>query len=608
MNPYTPAKALDIEHSNLLYELKLIFKKLSHRDRQLFLILTVLLLISSGSELISLGAIVMYMDVLSNPEKILNNSNFDGVRNFISIDTNNELVLSISLLLVLIIGTSNLLRIFTIKFQNSLSATISTRISTQVYNNTIQQPFNFHIDRNTSELISSVMEDTRQLYINIIMPLILLISNSFLMVAILLGLTITNWQLSSIGFCSIGIVYLIIYKFKNSVLRQNSTVLVQSSRKQIEIVRESLGGIREVLIEKNQKFFQDKYLEADTEYRQATASNVFISTTPRYTIETIAVILVVCLALVLNEDGDFSQTIPLLSAIVFASNRILPLLQQQFIAISKIQGARTSLTRIVWSLNLPIPNYYNLSRERLNFRKSLSFQNVWFRYKSSSTWILKNLCFNIEANTTVALVGSSGSGKSTIADLILGLLQPQKGSILIDDRPLIGKKVIQWQNAIAHVPQSIFLVDGTVAENIAFGLSEDRIDFERVVEAAKLAKIDKFVRQLPQKYNSKVGERGSRLSGGQRQRIGIARALYKRASVIVFDEATSSLDSQTEREVMESINELSNKITIILIAHRLSTIKNSDRIIEINDGRVVNQGTYDRLLEVSSSFKKMALG
>ena len=608
MNPYTPAKALDIEHSNLLYELKLIFKKLSHRDRQLFLILTVLLLISSGSELISLGAIVMYMDVLSNPEKILNNSNFDGVRNFISIDTNNELVLSISLLLVLIIGTSNLLRIFTIKFQNSLSATISTRISTQVYNNTIQQPFNFHIDRNTSELISSVMEDTRQLYINIIMPLILLISNSFLMVAILLGLTITNWQLSSIGFCSIGIVYLIIYKFKNSVLRQNSTVLVQSSRKQIEIVRESLGGIREVLIEKNQKFFQDKYLEADTEYRQATASNVFISTTPRYTIETIAVILVVCLALVLNEDGDFSQTIPLLSAIVFASNRILPLLQQQFIAISKIQGARTSLTRIVWSLNLPIPNYYNLSRERLNFRKSLSFQNVWFRYKSSSTWILKNLCFNIEANTTVALVGSSGSGKSTIADLILGLLQPQKGSILIDDRPLIGKKVIQWQNAIAHVPQSIFLVDGTVAENIAFGLSEDRIDFERVVEAAKLAKIDKFVRQLPQKYNSKVGERGSRLSGGQRQRIGIARALYKRASVIVFDEATSSLDSQTEREVMESINELSNKITIILIAHRLSTIKNSDRIIEINDGRVVNQGTYDRLLEVSSSFKKMVFG
>ena len=547
------------------------------------------------------------MDVLSNPEKIFNDSNFDRLVSFTSIDTTNRLVLLVSLLLVFIIGASNLLRILTIKFQNSLSATISTSISTQVYNNTIRQPFDFHINRNTSELINSVMEDTRQLYLNIIMPIILLISNSFLIVAILVGLTITNWQLSLIGFCSIGIVYLVIYKFKNSVLKQNSKTLVQSSQKQIKIVQESLGGIREVLIEKNQKFFQDKYLEADSEYRQATASNMFIGTTPRYIIETAAVILVVCLALFLNENGDFSQTIPLLSAIVFASNRILPLLQQQFIAISKIQGARTSLTRIVWSLNLPVPNYYQ-SEERLDLKKSLSFQNIWFRYKSSSRWILKGVCFEVQANTTVALVGSSGSGKSTIADLILGLLQAQKGAILVDEQPLIEKEVIQWQNSIAHVPQSIFLVDGTVAENIAFGLNEDKIDFNRVVQAAKLAKIDEFIEQLPQKYNCKVGERGSRLSGGQRQRIGIARALYKRASVIIFDEATSSLDSETEREVMESINELSNKITIILIAHRLSTIKNSDRIIEINNGKVVNQGTYDRLLEVSPSFKKMALG
>ena len=557
--------------------------------------------------MVSLGAIVKYMDVLSNPEKIFNDDNFDRLISFMSIDTTNELVLLVSLLLVLIIGASNLLRILTIKFQNSLSATISTRISTQVYNNTIRQPFDFHINRNTSELISSVMEDTRQLYLNIIMPIILLISNSFLIVAILIGLTITNWQLSSIGFCSIGIVYLVIYKFKNSVLRQNSKILVQSSQKQIKIVQESLGGIREVLIEKNQKFFQDKYLKADSEYRKATASNMFIGTTPRYIIETAAVVLVVCLALFLNQNGDFSQTIPLLSAIVFASNRILPLLQQQFIAISKIQGARTSLTRIVWSLNLPVPNHYERSEERLDLKKSLSFQNVWFRYKSSSGWILKDLCFEVKANTTVALVGSSGSGKSTIADLILGLLQAHKGAVLVDEQPLMGREVIQWQNSIAHVPQSIFLVDGTVAENIAFGMSEDRIDFERVVESAKLAKIDEFIQQLPQKYNCKVGERGSRLSGGQRQRIGIARALYKRASVIIFDEATSSLDSETEREVMESINELSNKITIILIAHRLSTIKNSDRIIEISNGKVVNQGTYDRLLEVSPSFRKMAL-
>jgi ATP-binding cassette subfamily B protein len=234
-------------------------------------------------------------------------------------------------------------------------------------------------------------------------------------------------------------------------------------------------------------------------------------------------------------------------------------------------------------------------------------QNVWFRYREDSGWVLQDLCLTIPAKSRVGFVGTTGSGKSTTADLILGLLKPEKGQILVDDLPLEGERLRAWQLGVAHVPQSIFIADTTVASNIAFGVPEAQIDWDRVIKAAKLAQIADFIESLPEGYHTTVGERGIRLSGGQRQRVGIARALYREAKVIVFDEATSALDNYTERELMSAIDSLSQELTIILIAHRLTTVEKCDRIFEFSQGRVIHSGTYEELLEKSESFRRMAI-
>ena len=242
----------------------------------------------------------------------------------------------------------------------------------------------------------------------------------------------------------------------------------------------------------------------------------------------------------------------------------------------------------------------------LPFQDAIHFDAVRFRYNSDSPWVLDGLDLTISKGTRVGLVGSTGSGKSTTLDLLMGLLSPTERNILVDGEPITGSRLKAWQRAIAHVPQGIYLADISLAENIAFGVTPNAINIDRVREAARQAQIADFIESRPDGYNVLVGERGVRLSGGQRQRIGIARALYKNASVLVFDEATSALDNATEQSVMDAIEGLNRDLTILIIAHRLTTVRRCDNIVELENGRVVAQGTYEQLLECSPSFRNMA--
>ena len=502
---------------------------------------------------------------------------------------------------------ANGLRLVTLHVRTRLASAIGADISSKVYRTTLRQPYSFHIAHNSSDLIQTLTIDTDRLTNNVLIPFLALLSNAILVPALIFALLLIDGKVALGAAFILGGAYIVIYRTRQQLLKRNSRAVSQSSQQKIKIVQEGIGGIRDVLLSNSQTFFEDLYLQTESSFKQAVASNYIVAQAPAYLIEALALSAIVLLALGLGQGEDFSKVIPILGSLALGSKKLLPALQQLFGSLAKIQGSRASLMRVLAALQRPIdPLATTSSKIPLAFERELQFNQIWFRYSDLTDWVLRDFRLTIIPKTTVGFVGSTGSGKSTTADLILGLLQPQKGVISIDGLPLKGERLSHWQQSIAHVPQSIFLSDGTIAENIAFGIPQSQIDFEQVRKAARLAQLEDFIEELSDRYETYVGERGVRLSGGQRQRIGIARALYQQASVIVFDEATSALDDATEREVMNAINGLSGNFTIILIAHRLSTLEQCDLVVELKQGQVAFQGSYREFMDFSVNFGNLS--
>ena len=594
---------------SLVKELKDLFSYLSHRRRVQFGLLIILMLLSSLSEMISLGAIFPFLSAISNPERLLNNPRLQSIFALFQIGTPKQLITSLAVGFVIAIFLANGLRLLTLNVRTRFAAALGADVSNQIYMKTLRQPYSFHVMHNSSDLMQTVTGDTGKLTNQILMPTITFVNNAFLVPSLIGALFLIDAKIALIAAVFLGSCYTIIYRTRQNLLKRNSKIISQAGKRRIKTVQEAIGGIRDVLLSHSQDFFEKSYCKSENALRQATATNAVISQSPTFVLEAIALSSIALLALILGRNGDFSQAIPVLGSLALGAKRLLPALQELFSCVAKVQGSRASLTRVLVALQRPVKTLVHTDSVTtpLPLEKEIRLDGIWFRYGEDTDWVLRDLNLTIAAKTTVAFVGSTGSGKSTTADLILGLLQPQKGRILVDDLPLEGdERLYQWQKNIAHVPQSIFLSDGSIADNIAFGIPSQQIDFEQVRKAARLAQIEEFIEGLPAKYETYVGERGIRLSGGQKQRIGIARALYGNASVIVFDEATSALDNATEKEVMAAIESLSHQFTIILIAHRLSTVEKCHRIFELSQGQVVSQGNYQELLDSSVTFKRMA--
>jgi ABC-type multidrug transport system fused ATPase/permease subunit len=363
-------------------------------------------------------------------------------------------------------------------------------------------------------------------------------------------------------------------------------------------MQEGLGGIRDVLLEQSQDVFESKFKQVDFDYRLAQVRNNLISVAPRYLVEWAGIVMLALLTLFLaGRDGGVVTAIPILGALAVGAQRLLPLLNQTYNGWSSFSGNRQMLADVVDLLQAPIVT--STPRDRAHapvpFEREIALDRVSFRYQSRG-YALSNVSLAIAKGERVGLVGETGSGKSTLLDILMGLLDPTSGEVLIDGEPLSDSNRANWQAQIAHVPQSIYLSDSSIASNIAFGEPAQAINMERVREAATRAHIAEFIAGLPKCYDTFVGERGVRLSGGQRQRIGIARALYKRATVVVFDEATSALDGKVEAAIMNSIFELERQLTLVMIAHRTTTLAGCDRIVRLGNGEIVEVGSYADVL------------
>lgn len=594
-----------------LERLKPLWQSLGPRQRRQLLHLQLLNFAAALGEVANLGMLLPFLRLLANPSQGIQ---FLGpLAKALKLLPSQQLLVVLGLGFMAVVTLTSLLRVLTIREQLRLAALIAADLGDQVFASVLHKPFSWHLSHNSSSVLGHLSKDVDQTYYSI-QALLMMATN--LMIVVLLGgsLILLAPSISLVIGVILAAFYLLVFRFTRGALRADGECLASNYESSLQVAQEALGGIRDVLLDRSQTFFLGAYRTSNEAYRLASAAINIKAQVPRFLIEGFSVLVIVGLSLGLSLSSQgFERQLPILGTLALGAYRLLQPLQLCFGSLSNLQANVASLQRLEPYLGDQIPH---------PFRRSMPLEwplpssphtplvelvDVSFRYSDEGPWVLHHLNLAITPGERVAFVGTTGSGKSTTSDLILGLLSPNHGEVRVGGHHLQGSddRVEAWHARVAHVPQQIYLSDASFAANIAFGVPEERIDLNRVRQAAEQARIAVLIEGSSQGYSTVVGERGVRLSGGQRQRIGIARALYKRAELLVFDEATSALDNMTEAEVMAEVNALDRSITVILIAHRLSTVERCDRIILFEKGRIIGQGSFPELNRSHPSFQKL---
>ena len=588
-----------VDQSSVFLMLRRIWSHLSPRRHVQFGLLLLLIIFSSFMEMFSIGAVLPFLGVMTAPEHVFKHTQAQWFIKYLHIETPQELLFPITFSFVVLVLLSALVRLILVWANARLTYATSADLSIAIYRHSLYQSYPVHILRTSSEVIAGITSKSDLLIHSALSPATTILSSIVMTVIALFTFVFFQPYLSLIGFYCFAAVYIGIIFFVRRRLYIDSQLISRESIQIIKALQEGLGGIRDVLLDGAQEYFCKIYQSAILPLRYAQGKSLFIASSPRYLIEAVGIVLVAALTYTLSQKSEgLLLAIPMLGALAIAAQRLLPVLQQAYTAWVSLQGQKASIQDALNFLDQPLPDWVNLPKlSPISWKNDMRLCDIFFRYSESESWVLREINLIIRKGSRVGFMGATGSGKSTLLDLIMGLLQPSQGQILIDRSPITSVNLRAWQATIAHVPQEIFLADCSVEENIAFGVSKNRIDFDRVRKAAMGAQIFHVIEALPQKYKTLVGERGVRLSGGQRQRIGIARALYKQASLIIFDEATSALDSETESAILSTIDQLGPDVTVIMIAHRLSTLSRCDSVIELADGSILRQGCYKTMVE-----------
>ena len=577
----------------MLSTLKKINFLITKRQRKGLVILTFLLFIGMVLEVFGLGILIPALSILLDPDLIKETPILNSFRNqFFEFSDENFLSIVLLTIVVVYLFKSLFLILITHK-QNRFLSNITAYISNRLFESYLNQQYSFHLNRNASELIKNIQVEIYYLY-TFLLSLITIFIEGGLVIAVLSTLI----YIEPLGALSIGIFYgflsVIFLQFTKRKLKLWGDLRQELDAEVSKIALESLGGIKDLKILGKENFFLNQfsiknYFKARISSNQATISQI-----PRFYLELISIVgLVSFIILMVNQGKDVNTLITVLGVFVAATFRMIPSINRIISSAQSLKFSKPSVVTIYNEINsLSSLNNENSLLDEFKFKNKIEFKNVSFGFNKNQK-IIKDINLKINIGQTIGIIGESGSGKSTFVDLLIGLHEPISGSILIDEKSDLQLKQ-SWRNNIGYVSQSIYLIDNSILNNIALGVSEDMIDKARVNQLIKDVQLENFVGNLELGIETKVGERGVQLSGGQRQRIGLARALYNNPDILILDEATSALDTETEIEVMASINNLKGIKTIVIIAHRKSTLKKCDIIYEIANSKITQVHIADR--------------
>ncbi len=582
-----------------------------------------LMVLAGLIDAIGVSSILPFMAVVGNPELIQTNPWLHHLFTALEFKSTDTFLVGLGVAALVIMIFSNAVSLLSSSAIIWFASNLGQSFSTQILSNYVRQPYAYFLEHNSSNLVLNCTDDVSRVTSNVVVPILQAMAKVIVAASLLLLVIWVDPWLAVLFGTVIGTVYAVVFLHIRHKVTDLGRTSKEAQKERFRLATEILNGIKELKILGQDASYQNRFATHSAVYTKNQWVSATVSLVPRYAIESIAFGSVILLVIyLLATHQDFKEALPLMALYAFTAYRLLPAFQQIFGSATAVRFNMPSLEAVEEKLKAivttPAPEITTIVPVRSPLlvkgdigplRRNIVLENVTFQYANAATPLLNNLHLTIRRNTTVAIVGSSGGGKTTIVDILLGLLEPQRGTLSVDGVPITRRNVTSWQKHLGYVPQHIYLSDDTLAANIAFGVSPGHLDLERVEYAAKIANLHEFVvGELPDGYTTMVGERGVRLSGGQRQRIGIARALYSDPDVLILDEATSALDGLTEDAVTEAIRTIFHQKTIIMIAHRLRTVQQADIIYQLESGAIVNQGTYEEICDEDAVFRRMATG
>lgn len=597
----------------MLLQLKELYKLLTYEQRRKLLRLQFLVVLMAFAELGGVLSIGPFMALVGDMSQLQGNGIVGDIYRWTGLEDPRSFLFWVGIGVMVALAIAALTSTFAIWRLSMYGARVGAEISSRLYRHYMHQPWLFHAGGSSSQLTNQIAQECGRITNGIINPLMQMNARIVMAALMAVAIFIFNPAVAVTGLVVFTVAYMAMYRIVRQRLIRNGGITTSSQRLRFKLMGEGFGGIKDALLLGRQQVFTDRFDLASTRFADAQGKNQVISQIPRFVMELVAFgsVIFLILYLLAAHDGNLGSILPLLSVYALAGFKLLPAFQQIYSSISIIRGNLSAFEGLRDDLRASAKAVPQLitsgnSGAYLTPKRSIQLKGIQFTYPGKTQPALRDLTMTIGVNKVIGLVGASGSGKSTAIDILLGLIQAEKGELLVDGEPITKQQLRAWQNSLGFVPQSIFLADSSIRENIAFGLPPELVDEVKVERAATMAHLDDFLVELPDGLKTRVGERGVQLSGGQRQRIGIARALYHDADVLILDEATSALDGITEKLIMDAIHDFSGKKTIIMIAHRLATVKKCDSIYLLADGLVTDQGTYSELCQRNDVFKRMA--